>query len=105
MAHYAPHHDRALVLVRTVESELEIASEVALPESARRVDMLLPFGGNPSDAWGPLRSDLANRDVFLELYSRAVPAQDLITCVLESVWGYEQWHKQRRAERTRRPPL
>ena len=105
MTHRTPHHDRALELVRTVESEFEIACEVALPESARRVDVVLPFGGNPSDAWGPLHADLAHRDMFLELYSRAVPAMNLITCVLESVWGYEQWHNPRRTRRTDRPPL
>ena len=104
MAHRNQHHTRALALVGAVEPQLDTRREVGLPESSRWIDALVPFAA-PSDAWGPLRPYLAHRRVFLELYSRAVPSADLVTCVLKSVWGYEQWQRQRRAESAGRPPL
>lgn len=86
--HPRPHESRFLVLARAIHPGG--LSQQPLPESDRWIDLFVAVG-EPSDAWGVLRAELADRVLVMEHFSTPPGPKELATAILKTAWGVERW--------------
>jgi hypothetical protein len=84
------HQDRVIAICHKLEGEDSLEQEVAIPQAARFIDAIL-VPGEPSEAWGPIRWDLARRPVVLEHFSQPPGAGAFTWAVAKHAWVSASW--------------
>jgi hypothetical protein len=85
-----PHEQRAFGIIEELEGKGVVLREVAIPQAARFVDGLVALD-QPSEAWGPLRSLVANRLVVLEHFSRPPSVASAGWALAKHAWLVATW--------------
>jgi hypothetical protein len=87
-----PHEQRVFGIIEELEGPGVVLREVAIPQAARFVDGLVALG-EPSEAWGPIRSLVARRLVVLEHFSRPPSVASVGWALAKHAWLVAMWRE------------